>query len=418
MVNADVGNTVSEVDIGDQILIENDLDYYNVVPQYVDLDIFDEELYTLVSEERVLWDVNGPIYEPNCHSDVNHVQSFVNPILIDNRPVNPEKLTSRVVNGVKWYRPCSIDCDNTHTLCGMNLQLNPCAFYDECMGFEEVDTNFEFILNGVSNGFRIVDTDYSGSYLRSNYRSITKPGVKSQMDKLVRQELSDSKVHKVNCRPQCVHSLGAILKPDGNIRPITDCSRGDRSENDKSINDYMTTTCQDFHYTQVDDVTNVMKESSVFAVLDIQSAYRSVAVHPDDRTKQGFVWDLDGTQEYYEDGALSFGLRCAPFIFTQLTEFVIRCMKRRGIDNVFGYLDDFIIVADTVEECTRRQGILIGLLRRLGFRIAWKKLISPSTCVQYLGLIINSVKMEVSLPQNKLNKLVDLVDTFVGEVNC
>ena len=391
-------------------LVECVSEDYNVDPVCMDaLNIFDDDWY-VPSSTKVLWDVNGPVYSPVGDSDMFQLS---NPdVRCVEVTLKPELVSSRVVKGVAWERPCGSTCGKVHHLEGMALQLNPCAFFDECMGFEEVDKNYEFIMKGITEGFRIVDSDYEGSYCRANYMSITKKGVKEEMDGLVKQELVDGKVRKVDSRPQCVHSLGAILKPDGSIRPITDCSRGDRQDSDKSINDFMSTTCQTFHYTQVDDVTDIMKESSYFCVLDIKSAYRSVAVHPSDRTKQGFIWDVNGSHEYYEDGALSFGLRCAPFIFTQLTEFVIRCMNRRGIQGVFGYLDDFIIVADTLEDCSRRQAVMLSLLRRLGFHIAWKKVISPSTCVRYLGLNIDSIKMEVSLPQDKLKRLVELVDSF------
>ena len=49
--------------------------------------------------------------------------------------------------------------------------------------------------------------------------------------------------------------------------------------------------------------------------------------------------------------------------------------------------------------------MLISLLGELGFAAAWKKCTSPSTCVRYLGILIDSENMTISLPQDKLQKL-------------
>ena len=38
-------------------------------------------------------------------------------------------------------------------------------------------------------------------------------------------------------------------------------------------------------------------------------------------------------------------------MFSRLTDFVIRGMLRRNISGIFGYLDDYLVVAETQEEC-------------------------------------------------------------------
>ena len=62
------------------------------------------------------------------------------------------------------------------------------------------------------------------------------------------------------------------------------------------------------------------------AVLDIKAAYCSVDINPEQQKFQGFVLDLNGILTYFTD-CLCFGLKCAPWLFTQLTEFIIRSMN-------------------------------------------------------------------------------------------
>ena len=99
---------------------------------------------------------------------------------------------------------------------------------------------------------------------------------------------------------------------------------------------------------------------------------------------------------------LSFGLRYAPFIFTQLTDFVVRTMNRLGYSNVISYIDDFIVVETTRDMCVQAQAVLFTLLGSLGFEVSWTKCTAPLTTVRYLGIDFNSADMTLSLPPDKL----------------
>ena len=314
-----------------------------------------------------------------------------------------------------FVRPCGSACVGTHFLSGCRLQLNPCVFFRECFEHESgVDPNAEYIFSGVLNGFDIVDEDFTGSYFCDNYDSILRPGVKTEMDRVVREELSSDKLSLVDNRPTCIHSLGAVAKGDGSLRPITDCKR----PIGYSINNFMNEVFDQFQFIKIDDVCDVITEGCFFSVLDIKSAYRSVNINPDHRKFQGLMWDVDGVYRYLHDNCLSFGLKCAPWIFSRLSEFVVRCMRRRGHNKIFSYLDDFLVVGDSRDECLAATEVLMSLLRELGFFIAWKKVVSATTRVVYLGIQIDSVLMEISLPESKLIKISKMVAEFRSKDKC
>ena len=48
----------------------------------------------------------------------------------------------------------------------------------------------------------------------------------------------------VQKKPTCIHSMGAVPKPDGGIRPITDCSM----PRDISVNNSCFDSIEDFQY--------------------------------------------------------------------------------------------------------------------------------------------------------------------------
>ena len=45
------------------------------------------------------------------------------------------------------------------------------------------------------------------------------------------------------------------------------------------------------------------------------------------------------------DGMLPFGLRSAPKLFTAVADALEWCIHKRGVESIFHYLDDFIVMA-------------------------------------------------------------------------
>lgn len=73
----------------------------------------------------------------------------------------------------------------------------------------------------------------------------------------------------------------------------------------------------------------------------------------------------------------------------------------------FNYLDDIICVSDSFEQGVQDQLFLIRTLRSLGFGLAWEKITSPSRVCTYLGIVMDSERMEMRLPPDRLGKLRD-----------
>ena len=69
------------------------------------------------------------------------------------------------------------------------------------------------------------------------------------------------------------------------------------------------------------------------------------------------------------------------------------------------YLDDFLAIGDTFEECLAGQRYLISLLLSLGLPINWAKLVSPAQRVIFLGLIVDTSLQRIDLPADKLEPL-------------
>lgn len=111
---------------------------------------------------------------------------------------------------------------------------------------------------------------------------------------------------------------------------------------------------------------------------------------------------------------MCFGLANAPSIFQRISRSIARMTQVRGF-KIISYLDDFLLMGYTEEECTNAQQILIELLTRLGFLVNWAKVVVPTKRVQFLGLLIDSELQQIVLPEDKLTQLENMANHFMSK---
>lgn len=243
-------------------------------------------------------------------------------------------------------------------------------------------------------------------YVCSNYKSILEPENMAKMDKIVKSEVSEGMISLAGKPPTCVHALGAVAKPNGNIRSITDCSR----PVGVSVNYHGSALVEKFHYLSVDDVTDLLLPNDFMATVDIKAAYRAVLIDPAHRQFMGFRWEIDGVSHEFVDNRLCFGLRSGPAYFNSISTFLATYLRQVHGLYIVQYLDDFLCLDRTYEKCVVAQNCIIDLLRFVGFYISWSKIQPPSQVLTFLGIELDSIKMELRLPPGKLVKLRDVLE--------
>ena len=127
---------------------------------------------------------------------------------------------------VSVFDECALGkCNCSYSIAGCPLQLKPCRF-DSIILSESNSwaVNYMGLLWSITDGFPIIQGEVP-VYACSNYNSILEPECKMQMDVIIRKELAEGVISKVDFDPHCIHALGAVPKPGGKIRPITNCSR-------------------------------------------------------------------------------------------------------------------------------------------------------------------------------------------------
>ena len=142
------------------------------------------------------------------------------------------------------------------------------------------------------------------------------------------------------------------------------------------------------------------------AKFDIKRAYRLLPVNSNDRKFLGMQW----REKFYVDLALPFGLRSAPKIFSQFADILQHILSNVSSVFIQHYLDDFLILGrPNSDECGNGLSKCIAVCEQLGVPLASEKTEGPSTCLTYLGFMIDSSKFEVSLPDKKVDKAKHLL---------
>ncbi len=146
---------------------------------------------------------------------------------------------------------------------------------------------------------------------------------------------------------------------------------------------------------------DLVRPGDFFCKVDLKDAYFHMTVHPSHTHLLAFMWEGVG----YRYKSLPFGVSSAPRLFTKLLRPVMGQLRRQGIRCVI-YLDDLLVIASSKEQAERETRIAVELLHALGFLISWKKSILVATqTMEFLGVIIDTVRMELRLSVTKLDGL-------------
>ena len=190
--------------------------------------------------------------------------------------------------------------------------------------------------------------------------------------------------------PGYTSSIFLVPKSDGSWRPVV---------NLKPLNQYVIS--RHFKMESLKTAKNIIQKGDWLVKLDLKDAYLTVPMHRDHWKFLRFRWK----GRLWQFKVLPFGLSSAPYTFTKLMKPVISLLRKLGI-RVILYLDDMLIMAESQEEAKRHLATALELLVCLGFVVNTRKSVfSPSQSLEFLGFLLDTQRMVISLPENKLRSL-------------
>ena len=187
-----------------------------------------------------------------------------------------------------------------------------------------------------------------------------------------------------------VSELFLVPKKDGGFRPVI---------NLKALNMFI----QEKHFKMENFhlIKELVRPQEWLVKVDLKDAYFLVPVHPDHHRFLQF----QRLGQTYQFCCLPFGLSCASRVFTKLMKPVVSFLRERGMRLII-YLDDILVISSSQEEAREYVLLIRDLFSSLGLIINEKKSqLVPSQEVVFLGYLISTVTINISLPSEKMRKI-------------
>ena len=159
------------------------------------------------------------------------------------------------------------------------------------------------------------------------------------------------------------------------------------------------------------DVIHMIQPQVWMASVDLKRAYYSVPIHKTCQKYLTFLWK----GRYYEYTCLPNGYAQAPMVFTKLLKPVFACLRSQGQNSVI-YMDDSYLQAGSYDLCFANIKATVNLLLSLCFTINTEKsVLAPTQCLQFLGFLLDSISMTITLTEKRKQKIFNLCTRLLKE---
>ena len=229
-----------------------------------------------------------------------------------------------------------------------------------------------------------------------NFNNIERVAICTEIDKLLQKQVIKVVDHT---KGEYISNIFVRPKKDGAFRMIL---------NLEQVNECI--TYHKFKMSTLKSAVNLITPDCFMATIDWKDAYYSVKIHKEDKKLLRFMFD--GT--LYEFQALPNGLASGPRVFTKITKPLFAQLRRRGFLNS-PYIDDCLLIGDSIENCRENVRQTIALSCKTGFVVhPDKSKFRPTQEIEFLGFTINSVDMKVRVNPRQTEKIVSACNSLMA----
>lgn len=214
--------------------------------------------------------------------------------------------------------------------------------------------------------------------------------------------LVDIEVHKMCEKGAIVEVVGEdvgrlwlsrlflVPKKSGELRPVV---------NLKPLNGYL--SYEHFKMEGLSMLKDLLRPGDFCAKIDMKDAYYGVPLAREHSRFVAFEW----RDRFYQFTCLPFGLAQSPRVYTKVIRPVAAILRRLGI-RLIVYLDDWLLLNESSEGLTKEVEKALTLFSRLGLTVNHEKsVLSPSQRVEFLGMIVDTTRMSLSISEEKLDRI-------------
>ena len=135
-----------------------------------------------------------------------------------------------------------------------------------------------------------------------------------------------------------------------------------------------------------------------------------LAPPPNQEGARSFLDEIDG---YISDLTLQMGLKNSAYICQRVTDVIMFIFGQEGYDGT-NYLDD-LAAAEVAQLAVQAYQILSDILEKAGSNEATQKAIPPSTCMLFLGILIDTILMRLSIDSERLKQIQEELQKWLNK---
>jgi len=285
------------------------------------------------------------------------------------------------------------------------------------------DSSFvDYLIHGLRNGFDTGFTEIpSTPYMCKNLQSARNDpqSVSDLIQKEIKKGFLLGPFPSIPYSAFRINAVGlAVHKYSKKQRLIVDMSAPHNNLEHPSLNSLIDKEAHSLQYVTIDDAIRMIKVFGPGAQLiktDISDAFKLLPIRPDLWPYHGISWK----DEYFFFTRLVFGSRSSPKIFDTLSRAICWVAQTNyGIRNLLHLLDDFLVVDSPQADAHHTRNTFLGIFSKLQVPTAPHKTEGPTTCLEYLGIILDSHHMEARLPLEKVKRILAACEHFAGKKTC
>ena len=158
---------------------------------------------------------------------------------------------------------------------------------------------------------------------------------------------------------------------------------------------------EQFKMEGIHTVKDLLRQGDWVAKVDLKDAFFSVPIDHQHRKFLRFIFK----GKTYQFNCLPFGLSSAPWVFTKTLKPVLAVLRERGV-RLIAYIDNILVMTESRNLIQDQVTGMLYLLECLGFIVNRKKsILNPTQVIEFLGLSVDSIAMELRLPLIKMKHI-------------
>ena len=159
-----------------------------------------------------------------------------------------------------------------------------------------------------------------------------------------------------------------------------------------------------FKMESLNSAIELVKKDCYMASVDLKDAFYSIPVS----TEHTDFLKFEHKGKFYKFVCMPMGYGPSMRIFTKVLKPIYAHLREKGLESVV-FVDDNLLLGDTYSECRTNVLCTVSQIRKLGFTVhVDKSIFEPSQRITFLGFILDSSQMTITLSLEKQESIKKL----------